>query len=213
MDQTTQTQQKTKFPVYVITGAGLLTAVAVVLQFVQIPMPFLIPSFIKFDASDLPALVGSFAYGPVVGIIIEFLKNLIHYLTASSSGFVGPLSNFLLGAVFAGVAGLFYIRKKNKKNAIIGAFAGAVAMALLSVPINHFIVYPFYYQFMKEEVVLAQYQAILPSMKSVLQCLFVFNMPFTLAKGVACALITMIIYKPISPLLKWDFKNKKNERP
>ncbi len=202
------TKQKPAFPVAMIAGTGMLTAVAVVLQMLDFPIPLIIPDFIKFDFSDLPALVGSFAYGPVAGIIIEFLKNLIKFLAGSRSMYVGPLSNFLLGAVFAGVAGLFYIRKKTKKTAIIGVFVGAVAMAILSVPINQYIVYPFYYAFMSEEKVLGMYQAIIPSMKSVFQCLVVFNMPFTFFKGAACALITLLIYKPLSPLLKGNFKNK-----
>ena len=183
----------------IIAGCGMLTAFAVVLQFVEFPIPF-IPSFIKLDFSDLPELIGAFAYGPLAGVVIALVKNVIH-LAVSQSGYIGELSNFLLGAVFSGVAGLIYMKNKTMKGALVGGIIGAVAMAVLSFPSNLFIVYPFYYNFMPKEVVLQAYQAIVPSMKSIEQSLLVFNLPFTLIKGVFCVIISMFIYKPLSPLL------------
>ncbi|MBQ5994876.1 MAG: ECF transporter S component [Clostridia bacterium] len=187
-----------------LAGCGMLTAVAIVLQYIEAPIPF-IPSFIKLDFSDLPELIGSFAYGPVAGILIALVKNIIH-LAVSQSGYVGELSNFILGAVFAGVAGLIYKKHKTMKGALVGGIAGAVCMALISFPSNLFIVYPFYYNFMPKEIVLQAYQAIVPSMKSIEQSLVVFNMPFTFIKGILCVVISMLIYKPLSPVLKG--KNK-----
>jgi riboflavin transporter FmnP len=183
-----------------LAGAGMLTAAAVVLQYLEFPIP-LMPPFIKLDFSDLPALLGAFAYGPLTGVIIEFLKNLIH-CAVSQSATVGELSNFILGAVFVFTAGLIYKKNKNKTAALIGGLLGAVAMGIISVPSNHFVVYPFYYNFMPEENVLAAYQKILPSMKSVFQSLLVFNLPFTVVKGLISVAVCMLIYKPLSPILK-----------
>ena len=201
----TETQQATnketkKISTRVMVGAGMLAAVACVLQYLEFPIP-LMPPFIKFDFSDLPALIGAFAYGPVTGILIELIKNLIH-CAVSQSATVGELSNFILGASFALTAGLIYKHKKSKKNALIGGLAGALVMGLVSVPSNYFVVYPFYYNFMPEETVLAAYQAILPGMKSIIQSLLVFNLPFTIVKGLICVVITMFIYKPLSRILK-----------
>ncbi len=182
-----------------IAGCGMLTAAAVVLQYLEIPIPF-IPSFIKLDFSDLPELIGAFAYGPVAGIIIALVKNIIH-LAVSQSGYIGELSNFILGAVFAGCAGLVYKYNKTMKGALVGGIVGALAMAALSFPSNLFIVYPFYYNFMPKEAVLQAYQTIVPSMKSIEQSLLVFNVPFTLIKGLFCVIISMLIYKPLSPIL------------
>ena len=182
-----------------IAGCGMLVAAAAILQYLEIPIPF-IPSFIKLDFSDLPELIGAFAYGPLAGIAIALIKNIIH-LTVSQSGYIGELSNFILGAVFSGVAGLIYMKNKTMKGALVGGVAGAVCMALLSFPSNLFIVYPFYYNFMPKEVVLQAYQAIVPSMKSIEQSLLVFNLPFTLIKGIFCVIISMLIYKPLSPIL------------
>lgn len=193
---------KTKtLSVRVLTGAAMLSAVAIVLQYIEFPIPLLMPSFIKFDLSDLPALIGAFAYGPLAGVVIELLKNLIH-CAASQSATVGELSNFLLGAVFTGIAGLIYKQKKTKTVAIVGGLVGAVAMGLFSIPSNYFVVYPFYYNFLPEEVVLGMYQALLPSMKSIMQCLLVFNLPFTIIKGLISVFFTVLIYKPLSYVLK-----------
>lgn len=178
----------------------MLVAVAVVLQYIEVPIPF-IPSFIKLDFSDLPELIGAFAYGPVAGIIIALVKNIIH-LAVSQSGYIGELSNFILGAVFAAVAGLIYSKKKTIKGALLGGVTGAVCMALISFPSNLFIVYPFYYNFMPKEIVLQAYQEIVPSMTSIEQSLVVFNMPFTFIKGILCVVMSMFIYKPLSPILK-----------
>lgn len=184
-----------------IAGISMLAALAFVLQYIEIAVPVM-PFFIKFDLSDLPALIGAFAYGPVAGVLIELVKNLLHCLVSQSAS-VGELSNFILGAVFCFTAGAIYNHKKTKKTALLGGILGALAMGLICIPSNYFVVYPFYYKaFMPEEVVLAAYQAILPGMESVLQSLFVFNLPFTIIKGLICVVITMLIYKSISPILK-----------
>jgi len=187
----------------VMVGAAMLTAVAVVLQYLEFPIPLLMPGFIKFDLSDLPALIGAFAYGPLAGVLIELIKNLLH-CAASQSFTVGELSNFLLGASFTFTAGIIYKLNKTKKNAIIGGVIGAVIMGLISIPSNYFVVYPFYYNFMPEQVVLAAYQEIIPSMKSILQSLLVFNLPFTIVKGLVSVGFTLLIYKPMSTILKGE---------
>lgn len=191
--------------VRVLTGTAMLTALSVVLQYLEFSIPIM-PGFIKLDFSDLPAILGAFAYGPIAGILIELLKNIIHLL-ASQSLFIGELSNFILGAIFAGVTGLIYKKKKVKKVALIAGLAGAAAMAVFSVFSNYFIVYPIYYQaFAPEEVILGAYNTILAptgyQLKNMIEALLVFNVPFTFLKGVVCVIVSMMIYKPLSPLLK-----------
>jgi riboflavin transporter FmnP len=179
-----------------IAGCGMLTAVATVLQYLEIPSPV---SFIALDFSDLPALLGSFAYGPIAGILIELIKNVIH-LAVSRSGYVGELSNFILGAVFVGVAGIIYKRNKTKKTAILAGLIGALCMALISYPSNYFIVYPFYYNFMPKEAVLDIYQQVF-NVNSIEIALLVYNVPFTFIKGLISVVVTTFIYKPLSPIL------------
>ena len=187
-----------------LTVAAMLSAVAFILMFIEFPIPMLIPAFIKMDFSDLPALLGAFALGPVYGVVISFMKNLLHIvIKGTSTACVGELSNFILGAIFSAVAGYIYKHHKSRKTAIIGAVAGAVAMGVLSVPSNYFVVYPAYVQFyhMPLEAILGMYQAILPSADSLIKCLIIFNLPFTLVKGLLDAVLCMLIYKPLSPIL------------
>ena len=189
---------------HTLTVAAMLSAVAFILMFIEFPIPMLIPAFIKMDFSDLPALLGAFALGPVYGVIISFMKNLLHIvIKGTSTACVGELSNFILGAIFSAVAGYLYKHHKSRKTAIIGAVAGAVAMGVLSVPSNYFVVYPAYVQFyhMPLEAILGMYQAILPSADSLIKCLIIFNLPFTLVKGLLDAVLCMLIYKPLSPIL------------
>ena len=186
----------------VITGCGLLIAVAVVLQYIEIPIP-IIPSFIKLDFSDLPEIIGAFAYGPLAGVLIALIKNIIH-LPASGSQFVGELSNFVLGASFAFTAGMIYKYKKTKKTAVIAGICASLVMAAVSLPLNYFAIYPMYYSILNfpEPAVLGMYQAILPSTKNMLQALIIFNVPFTLVKGLIDVVFCILIYKPLSPILK-----------
>ena len=110
-----------------LTVAAMLSAVAFILMFIEFPLPMLIPSFVKMDFSDLPALLGAFALGPVYGVIISFMKNLLHVvIKGTSTALVGELCNFMLGAVFSALAGYLYKHHKSRKNAIIGAVACSV---------------------------------------------------------------------------------------
>ena len=192
---------KNKISVRYITVTAMLSAVAYVLMFIDFPIPFLIPSFIQMDISELPALVGAFSMGPMCGVLICMVKNLLHLFITSTGG-VGELSNFLLGVMFVLPAGILYSRQKNKKTALKGAVIGAILMGLVSIAVNYFLTYPIYYNFMPEEVILEAYRAIVPSMENILQCLVCFNMPFTIFKGLCTVGITMLIYKHISPILK-----------
>lgn len=181
---------------------AMLSAVATVLMFLDFSIPVLIPAFVKMDISELPALLASFSLGPVYGIVVCLLKNLFNLLFHGSTGGIGELCNFLLGATFAGVAGMVYAHHKTRKNALVAAVSGAVAMAVVSVPVNYFISYPVYAAlFGGLDNIIAAYQAIRPGVNGLLECLLVFNAPFTLLKGAIDCLLCFLIYKPLSPIL------------
>ena len=180
--------------------AAMLSAVATVLMFLDFSIPMLVPSFIKLDISELPALLASFSLGPGYGIAVCLVKNLINLSRTSTAG-IGELCNFMMGAVFVLVAGLVYKKKKSRKSAFLGSFIGAVAMAVMSVPINYFITYPIYANFIPLEGIVAMYKAIIPSVDSLLECLLIFNLPFTFVKGMIDVALCFLIYKPLSPIL------------
>lgn len=184
-----------------MTVTALLSAIAAALMFLELSVP-IIPSFVKLDISELPALLATFSLGPVYGVAVCLIKNLVNLTHSTSSG-VGELCNFLLGAVFVFTTGIFYKKMKNRKGALIGSFIGAIAMAAISLPINYFITYPFYLKLysMTTDQMVGVYQAILPSVHSLFDCLLVFNTPFTFVKGLVDVALTFLIYKRISPIL------------
>lgn len=189
-----------KVNVRTLAMTAVLGAVATVLMFFSFSLP-IIPSFIKLDFSELPALIASFAMGPVSGVVVCFIKNIVN-LPTSSTGGVGELCNFLMGVTFVVPAGLFYKFRRDRFGALWGSLLGAVVMALMSFPINYFITYPFYTAtMMSEEAILSMYQVILPSVKNLFQALWIFNVPFTLFKALCDVAITFAVYKRISPLI------------
>ena len=183
-----------------IAVTAILSAVATVLMFLSFPIPFLIPPFIKMDFSELPALLAAFSMGPLSGVMVCLVKNLINLLFTTTGG-VGELCNFLLGACFVIPAGWIYKVRRTRSGALLASAAGAVAMAVLSVPVNYFISYPFYTSFMPLDTIIGMYQDLLPSVDGLLACLLIFNMPFTLLKGILDVALAFLIYKPLSPLL------------
>ena len=193
--------QNSTSKVRVLTGTAMLGAVAAVLMYLEFPIPIM-PAFVKLDVSELPALIASFAYGPVSGILVCLIKNLIK-LPSTSTAAVGELFNFVMGALFVGVAGLIYKRNKTRKGAIVGALLGALVMAVVSVPYNYFIVYPAYVVLyhLPLEAIIGMYQAINPNVNGLLACLLVFNLPFTFVKGALDAALCFLVYKPLSPIL------------
>lgn len=196
----TQAIRSKKVNVRKLTYTAMLSAVSAVLMFISFNVP-LMPSFIKMDLSELPALIASFALGPVSGVTVCLVKNLINVFFSTTGG-IGELSNFLLGAFFVFPAGLIYKKWHNRKGAMLGSLVGAAAMAVLSVFSNYYVVYPVYTAFMPMEVILGMYRAINPHVSSLWDALIWFNMPFTFIKGMLSVLISLVVYKPLSRLFK-----------
>lgn len=179
---------------------ALLGAVATVLMFISFGLPIL-PSYLKVDFSEMPALLASFALGPVYGAAVCLIKNLVN-ISATTTGGVGELCNFLLGMLFVVPAGLIYRRHPSRKRALIGMIVGTLVMSLCSVLVNYFVVYPVYLLVMPEEAIVGMYSAIVPAADSIFKGILIFNMPLTFVKGVLDAVITFILYKRLSPVMK-----------
>lgn len=184
-----------------IAVTAMLSAAATVLMFLEFPIPFLIPSFVELDFSELPALLATFSIGPVSGVSVCLIKNVVKVIFKTTTGGVGELCNFLIGAALVVPAGLLYRRMKTRKGALVGSLTGAVCMGILSVPINYFISYPIYTAFMPLDVIISMYQELIPSVNGLLSCLVIFNLPFTMLKGLLCSALCFAVYKPLSPLL------------
>ena len=169
-------------------------------MFINFSIPIM-PSFIKVDFSELPALIASFTMGPFYGVLVCLVKNLVNLFQTSTGG-VGELSNFIIGSAFVFTAGIVYKHKKNRAGALIGATVGAALMAIIGLFSNYYIVYPIYMNFMPLEAIVGMYRAIYPGVKDLFHALVIFNIPFTFLKGMANTAITFLIYKKISPIIK-----------
>ena len=183
-----------------LTSTAMLAAVSTVLMFFSFSVPFM-PSFIKMDLSELPALLASFTFGPMAGVSVCLVKNLINVFFTTTGG-VGEVSNFLLGSMFVAPAGFIYQKMRTKKGAMFASIVGAATMAGLSLLTNYYIVYPVYTNIMPLEVIIGAYSAINPRVTDLWQALLWFNVPFTFIKGMVSVVITMLIYKPLSPILR-----------
>ena len=188
--------------VHKITITAIMGAVGFVLMLLEFPLAFMIPSFIKFDFSELPALITAFAVGPWWGVLVCLIKNILHLFVTQTAG-VGELSNFVLGAIYVFTAGMIYKYRKTRGGALIGTLAGTFSMAAVSVLTNYFVVYPIYAKMLiPMEVIVGMYSDILSSCDTLLECILIFNFPFNLAKGLIDAAICFLIYKKLSPVLK-----------
>lgn len=183
-----------------IVMTGVLSAVATVLMMLSFSVPFM-PSFIKMDFSELPALIATFSMGPISGVMVCLIKNLIN-LPMTTTGGVGELSNFLLGVCLVLPAGLVYRFRKTRRAAFFAALAGSAIMGLASLPLNYFLTYPIYAKILPIEAIVGMYQAIFPGVDGLFSCLLIFNVPYTFLKGLIDTLLTFVLYKRISPLIK-----------
>ncbi|MBO4681773.1 MAG: ECF transporter S component [Clostridiales bacterium] len=184
-----------------ITVTAILTAMAFVLMYLEVPLPFM-PPFLKFDFSEIPVLVGAFALGPVWGIVIELFKNLIHLPFTATAG-IGELSNFVTGSLFVGFSGLVYLKLHTRKGAAVSMAIGTLALAVIAVPINAFITLPLYGSVMNfsTEAIVGMSSAVNPLIKDKLTLLLFAFVPFNLFKGIVVSVFTFFIYKPVSKLI------------
>ena len=185
-----------------IAVIGIMSAVSAVLMMLSFNIPIM-PSFIKMDFSELPALITAFSLGPISGVIVCLIKNLINLMFTTTAG-VGELSNFVLGVCLVFPAGLIYKKMKTRKGALIGAVVGSLIMAVLSIPWNYFITYPAYINILNFplEAILGMYKAINPNVDGLMQALLIFNLPYTFCKGIVISLLTFFLYKKLSPIIK-----------
>ena len=174
---------------------------AILMYFPKLTLPFM-PSFISLDFSDLPALLAAYSMGPLSGVTVCLVKNLVSLL-GSMTGGVGELSNFIISAAFVLPAGIVYKYRHDR--------ASAAAAAGLSILSNCFIVYPIYEKIMSPEAILSMYRAIDPSVRDLTDAILRFNTPFTFCKELISVIITFLIYKRLSPLLHG--RKKEHKKP
>jgi len=171
-------------------------------MYIEMALP-LMPTFLKFDFSEVAVLLAAFTLGPATAILVELIKNLAH-LPTSQTMYVGELANFVIGSLLVGTAGLVYQNNKTRKGAYLAMAAGTIAMTAGACLINYFFMLPFYIKVMEFplDAIIGMTQAagnkLVTDLKSLI--LFVF-VPFNILKGIVVSLIVGVIYKRLSPIL------------
>ena len=178
---------KTKIGTRFIVVIAINAALAFLLQFIGSVMGLKVAGFLEIEFSEIPPLIVTFALGPVAGAVCELIKNLLH-LSVTSTGFVGEFANFVTNGIFVFTAGMIYKYNKTRKGALISMLIGVLVMTLVSILTNLFIMFPLY-------------MADAP-FNTMLSLAVTVTAPFNICRGIAVSLITFVLYKHVSPLLK-----------
>lgn len=181
---------------------SLLSVIGFLLMYIELPIP-LFPEFLKIDVSDLPALVGAFALGPIEGVVIELMKNILHGLFATKTAFVGELANFIVGAVMVLTAGFIYKNNKSRKSAVFGLVVATVVMSIAAAICNYYVLLPLYEKVLHIPLaaIVQLSQKVNPAIKDINTYIIWTIIPFNFIKGIFVSFITAAIYKSVSPIL------------
>lgn len=183
---------------------GLMSALATILMMIEIPL-FFAPTFYKLDFSEIPVMIGTFTLGPVAGVIIELVKVLLKLVfKGTTTAFVGDLANFIIGCSMVVPASIIYYRKKTKKNAILGMCVGTGIMSVFGSLFNGIYLLPKFSQIygLPLDTIIAMGTEVNGHINSVTTLVIFAVLPFNILKGIIVTVITMLLYKRISPLLK-----------
>ena len=199
----TQIRRRSSTKVRSMAQVGMLAAVATVLMLFEFPLPF-VPSFYKLDISEIPVLLGTFAMGPVAGVMTECIKILLNFvINGTTTGGVGEIANFLIGCSLCVPAGLIYQKMHTKKGAVIGLAAGTVFMTLIGCVLNAYILLPTYAAAfgMPLDTIVQMGHALNPAIDGVATFVILAVAPFNLIKGILVSAIQLLINKKVSPVL------------
>lgn len=182
---------------------GMLGGLGMILMLLDFPLP-LFPIFLQVDLSDVPAVIGAFSMGPAAGVMIELLKNLLKLIVGSSTGGVGELANFLVGAGYVLILGIVYEKWPHRNGVILGAVLATVGAAVFAGVLNYFIFIPAYAAVMGLPVdafvsVASQVNAAVVDLRTLVVFAIV---PFNLVKGVIIAVAAVLVHRILRPL--WD---------
>lgn len=187
-----------------IAVIGVFSAIAAILMLFEFPVPFA-PPFYKIDFSELPALIGTFAYGPVAGIMIELCKIVLKLLMkGTTTAFVGDLANFAIGCSFLLPASIIYLLKKTRKNAVVACVSGTLVMTVVGTAFNAVYLLPKFAQLygMPLDAIIDMGASINPAITNVSSFVIMAVAPLNLLKGTTVSVMTLLIYKKVSPILK-----------
>ena len=187
-----------------IVKIAILSALATVVMALKIPLPFL-PSFYKLEFSEIVVLIGGFALGPAAAVIIEALKVLMNFfIDGTVTAGIGEAANFLMGCSLVVPASIVYMRIKTKKGAVIGCVTGFFSLIVISSLLNYFLLIPAYAKAfgLPIDAIIGMGSKLNGNITDLGTLILFATIPLNVIKGLSSILITIIIYKHISGLLK-----------
>ena len=197
-----------KFSTAYIAKMAILTAIAFILYaFAKFNLPFMFPSFLEIQISELPALLAGFSMGPISGCLVVIIKCLLKF-PLTTTAYVGESTDILLGIAFVLPASLIYYFHKDKKHALIGLCVGSACLTGLSILVNRFISIPFFVQLYFGGNFDAIVGVLKPLYKNVTidtfytYYLLLGVLPFNLFRCIIVSGLTFVLYKRLSKILQ-----------
>lgn len=194
--------KNSKSKIRLLIKIAMLSAIAAVLMLFDFPLPFA-PCFYELDFSEVPVLIGGFALGPIPAIVIEALKVLLKSIMKGTMTVgVGELANFVIGCALVFPVALIYKYNKSFKNAVLGLIIGIISLTVVGALMNYFVLIPFFSKvFMPLDVIVSMGTKINKNIVDLKTLIILAVVPFNLLKGIVTSVITMLIYKRLSPIL------------
>jgi riboflavin transporter FmnP len=195
-----------------LTVVANLTALSILLYFLKFPLPFMFPSFLEIQFSNLPAIIGGFALGPIGGASIVVIRYLIKLLSSTSAG-VGELIDLLIGLSTVLVSSFIYRKHKTKKGAFYASIAGIITWTFVAVMANYLFIIDFYIEFYFGGDVspLIGMMSVIPNItaENYMEKYILFAaIPFNILLSSLVFGVTFLVYKRISNLIHY-FADKK----
>ena len=199
-----QTRDDARMRVKKIAFIGLMGAVSAVLMLFRFPLPFM-PPFLSFDFSGLMEMLGGFMFGPMAAVCIIIVKIMLQLVMQGSFSLgTGELQNLILSCAYVLPALIIYHRSKSKKMAVAGMAVSSVFVAVVAVFTNLYLIMPFYVKLfgMSMDDIITMCSTVNPAMKNAVTMALFGILPFNLIKYGVTSLITFIIYKRLSKVIK-----------
>ncbi len=199
-----------------IAITAILTAISFILYaVVKFNLPMIFPAFLEIQFSDMPALLGGFAWGPIVGCTVVVLRCVLKMIFGlSSTACVGEFADILVGIAFVLPASLIYQKIKSKKGAILALVLGSSTAVLCSILANWLILIPFFVKAYGMGQIIGMVSSLYEGVTEETFYNFYIpfaTIPFNALRCFICSIITYFVYKPLSKALHWEFKPRKDK--
>lgn len=185
---------------------AILGGLGAVLMIIDFPI-FVAPSFYKLDLGDLPCLIGSLAMGPIPAFFIQLVKIIIKLLIKpTSTAFVGEIAAFIFSSTYCVLTAYLYSKNKTKKNAYLSIIVASIITIIITCIGNYSFIIPAYVKLynMPLEAIIKAGSAIFEVVKDKFTFVLFCVAPFNIIKFVLVDILTILLYKRVSYLLKKD---------